>query len=131
MNDVRLKLSPPWVTYVNKLQALFDGDPLIAFNINYGAAEGPEVVLSTTNGDKAAALLKLLPTEKQFGNVTLKIIVDSPTVSNLAFVTPKQLFDIAFDKNPAYAGAISPTEEGYWFFNITYIISIIFNICEI
>ena len=37
MADVRLKLSPPWVTYVNKLQALFDGDPLIAFNIDYQA----------------------------------------------------------------------------------------------
>ena len=35
MNDVRLKISPPWVTYVNKLQALFDGDPMIAFNIDY------------------------------------------------------------------------------------------------
>ena len=26
MTDVRLKISPPWVTYINKLEALFDGD---------------------------------------------------------------------------------------------------------
>ena len=35
MNDVRLRISPPWVTYVNKLQALFDGDSQIAFNVNW------------------------------------------------------------------------------------------------
>lgn len=40
MTEVRLKVAPPWVTYTNKLQALFDGDPQIAFNINYNAKIG-------------------------------------------------------------------------------------------
>ena len=122
MNDVRLKLSPPWITYINKLQALFDGDPLIAFNVDLQNEDGPSVVLATTNGDKAAALLKLLPTEKDFGNVTLSIGVDCPKISNLAFPTPKKLFDIAFEGNPAYAYSVAPEEEGYWYLGVTYVV---------
>ena len=37
MSDIRLKMSPPWITYINKLEALFDGDPQIAFNVNWSA----------------------------------------------------------------------------------------------
>ena len=116
MNDVRLKISPPWVTYVNKLQALFDGDPQIAFNINY---ELMAVTLAGNNGDKNAALLKLLPSEKKFGNVTLSIIIDGP-ISNIAFPTKKDLFDTAFSGNPAYAYSVTPGEN-YWF-SVTYVV---------
>lgn len=37
MSDIRLKMPPPWITYINKLEALFDGDPQIAFNVNWSA----------------------------------------------------------------------------------------------
>ena len=109
MQTPRLKISPPWVTYVNKLQALFDGDPQIAFNIDYA---NMTVALAGNNGDKNAALQRLLPTEKSFGNITLKIIVDGP-ISNIAFPTQKDLFDTAFTGNPAYAYSFCPAEEGY------------------
>lgn len=122
MTDVRLKMSPPWITYVNKLQALFDGDPLIAFNIDYDAEDGPSVTLATTDPDKAAALIRLLPEEKEFGNVILSIYVDSPTVSNLTFPTNKALFETAFKGNPAFAEAIAPAAEGYFYIDFTYII---------
>lgn len=79
-------------------------------------------MLSTNNGDKAAALLKLLPTEKVFGNITLSIVVDCPHVSNRAFTSPKELFEVAFEKNPAFAYAISPADEGYYFFSMTYVV---------
>lgn len=118
MNDVRLKISPPWITYINKLQALFDGDPQIAFNVNL---DEPSVTLAGNNGDKNAALLKLLPSEMAFGNVVLKVNVDGP-VSNLAFSTPKVLFETAFSGNPAFAQAVCPADEGYYFFSMTYII---------
>ena len=56
MTDVRLKILPPWSTFINEIQALFDGDPQIACNVN---AEGtnPSIMLATNNPDKAAALL--------------------------------------------------------------------------
>lgn len=118
MNDVRLKLSPPWITYINKLEALFDGDPAIAFNIDMSV---PSVTLSGYNGDKNAALQRLLPSEKAFGSVILKINIDGP-ISNIAFPTPKALFDTAFNGNPAYAYSIAPVDEGYWFFSFTYVV---------
>lgn len=118
MNDVRLKLSPPWTTYINKLQALFDGDPQIAFNINY---QDMSVTLSGYNGDKNAALRHLLPPTKNFGNVTLTINIDGP-INNIAFTTPKELFDTAFKGNPAYAYSVAPADEGYYFFSLTYVV---------
>ena len=117
MQTPRLKISPPWVTYMNKLQALFDGDPQIAFNIDY---ENMTVALAGNNGDKNAALQRLLPSEKSFGNITLKIIVDGP-ISNIAFPTQKDLFDTAFTGNPAYAYSVSPSADT-WFSSMTYVV---------
>ena len=121
MTDVRLKMSPPWVTYVNKLQALFDGDPQIAFNVNYNGEDGPSVVLACNNGDKVAALLKILPEEVEFGNVVLSVGVDGP-VSNLAFTSAKQLYNTAFSGNPAFAYCEAPAQEGYYFVDFTYVV---------
>ena len=122
MTDVRLKVSPPWVTYVNKLEALFDGDPLIAFNIDYNDEDGPSVVLATNDGDKAAALTQILPDKKEFGNVILYIDIDCPTMSNRAFTSKKELFETAFKGNPAFAYAISPYEDGYRWMYVTYVV---------
>lgn len=101
--EIRLKLSPPWVTYVNKLQALFDGDPQIAFNIDNTV---PSVTLAVNNADKATALAKLLPSQKVFGNIVLKINIDGP-MSNRAFVSNSELFETAFYKNPAFSYVVA------------------------
>ena len=119
MTDVRLKISPPWVIFIEKVRALFDGDPEIAINADWNG-NAPSVVLSTNNPDKAAALVRLLPTEKQYGNVTLTIGIDSPTISNLAFPSAKELFETAFSKNPAFAYTVRP--EGYWYPDFTYVV---------
>ena len=120
MENVRLKLSPPWITYINELQALFDGDPQIAFNVNT-SGNNPSVVLATNNGDKATALVKILPSEVEFGNITLTVGVDGP-FTNRAFVTSKELFETAFAGNPAFAYCVSTKEEGYWFMDFTYVV---------
>jgi len=120
MNDVRLKLSPPWITYVNKLQALFDGDPQIAFNISGTDCGNMTVTLACNNGEKNTALQRLLPTEKQFGNITLHIVIDGP-IANIVFLNQKALFDTAFFGNPAYAYSVTPGDD-IWFFNMTYVV---------
>ena len=121
MNEkVRLKLSPPWVTYINKLQQLFDGDPQIAFNVKYEGTN-PTVVLATNNPDKATALAKLLPEEKTFGKVTLKISIDGE-FSNRAFVSSKELFETVFEKNPAFAYCVAPVAEGYYYIDFIYVV---------
>ena len=117
MSDVRLKLAPPWITYVNKLQALFDPDPQLAFNIDY---DEMTVTIAGNNGDKNAALWCLLPEEKIFGNIVLRIVIDGP-VSNIAFTTQKALFDTAFDGNPIYAYSVTPGDES-WFYSATYVV---------
>lgn len=119
MTDVRLKILPPWSVYVHKMEALFDGDPEIAFNVDLDGTH-PAVTLATNNPDKAAALTKLLPESQEFGNVELTINVDCPNVSNLAFHTAKELFETAFDKNPAFAYIV--TTEGYWYLPFTYVV---------
>lgn len=120
MADVRLKISPPWVTYINKVQALFDGDPQIACNVEWNAPN-PAITLACNNGDKVTALLQILPTEVKFGNIVLKVNVDG-IPSNRAFVSKKELFEVAFEKNPAFAYAVAPADDGYNWFDMVYVV---------
>jgi hypothetical protein len=119
MSDARMKLSPPWWTYVKKMEALFDGDPQIAFDVGL-ETQNPHVVLACNNGDKVTALRQILPYQVTFGNVTLNIIVDG-VASNRTFKTKKELFDAAFKGNPVYVYSVYsvypvvPTDDEYGF----------------
>ncbi|MDV3427309.1 MAG: hypothetical protein LIR50_09545 [Bacillota bacterium] len=64
---------------------------------------------------------KILPEEILFGRVILKVGVDG-IPSNRAFKNKKELFEVAFDKNPAFAYAVCPEEEGYNWFAMTYVV---------
>ena len=119
MNDVRLKILPPWSIYIKKLSALFDGDPQIAFNVDW-AGSAPSVVIACNNGDKVAALQQLLPDKIGYGNVELKIAIDG-TPSNRAFTTKKELFETAFAGNPCFAYAVTPGDETWWI-STTYVV---------
>ena len=118
MNEPRLKILPPWTIVVRKLEALFDGDPLIAFNVDYSE---PSVVIACGNGDKTAALQQILPEEISFGNVKMKVTVDG-IPSNRAFTSKVELFNTAFNGNPAYAYSVCPAEEGYQWIGTTYVV---------
>ena len=111
MKDVRLKILPPWTIQIRKFEALFDGDPQIACNCEFGGTN-PSITLACNNGDKVAALQKILPEEISFGNIKLKVTVDG-IPSNRAFASKVELFDTAFKGNPAYAYAVCPAEDGY------------------
>lgn len=99
------------------LQALFDGDPQIAFNIS---SDDYTVTIACNNGDKCAALAKLLPIEVKFGNIVLEIIIDGP-MSNRAFISNKELFETAFEGNPAFAYCVVPPQDSY-FIDFTYVV---------
>lgn len=120
MNNIRLKILSPWVIYCRKLEALFDGDPQIAFNTDF-SSEHPTVVLACNNGDKVTALRMILPDVLEYGGVILQIIIDG-TPSNRAFKNKKELFEVAFAGNPAFAYAISPVDEGYSWFDMVYVV---------
>lgn len=118
MNNIRLKLSPPWITYVNMVKAMFGNDPDV--RIDY---ENDECTLKiyVEKSDKAEAISRLLPDEKEFGNITLKInVVPANGENSIGKISPKQLFDIAFDGNPVYAYCKEVT--GFLTNTITYVV---------
>ena len=90
----KLDLSSPWVIYYQQINAMFDKDPEVnvVFDENI-----PEVKLYVDNQEKADALTKLLPTEKDFGSVCLliKVIPANKLESNA------DLFRKAFKGNEA------------------------------
>lgn len=120
MSSVRLKILPPWATVINKIIALFDGDPQIACNADY-SGNYPSITLVCNNGDKVTALDQILPEEFDFGNVKLKVNIDG-TPSNKAFKNKKELFETVFKNNPAFAHAVSPVDEGYGWFDMVYVV---------
>ena len=126
MDNVRLKILPPWTLVIRQVEALFDGDPQIACNDNFSGAN-PSIVLACNNGDKVAALQQILPEEITFGNVKLKITIDG-TPANRTFRSKVELFDTAFKGNPAYAYSVCPAEEGYQWIGTTYVV---FNNCVV
>ena len=119
MDKIRLKILPPWSISIKKISALFDGDPQIACNVNWGGS-APSIVLSCNNGDKVAALQQILPDEIYFGGVTLTVGIDG-TPSNRAFATKKELFETAFAGNPCFAYAVTPGDETWWL-STTYVV---------
>ena len=105
MTSVRIKLAPPWVTYVNEIKALFGDDPEI--NVVYDN-NAVEIKLYVESAEKGEAIQKLLPETKQFGNVELKITVIPANFGNYDFTmkTFGEIFDIAFKGNPAYSFSV-------------------------
>ena len=93
----KLNLSSPWNTFVHELEALFGEDDDI--QVIYDDEE-KIVKLYVNNSRKADALTQLLPVEKKFGNVALKISVIPANVQNEDRLS---LLAKAFEGNPVVA----------------------------
>lgn len=120
MTEPRLKLSPPWITYVSEVNALFQNDPDV--NVVYDN-DNLEVKLYVEKPYKAMAIDALLPDEVEFGNITLCVTVipangDMPTVPE--GTDNEALFNEAFDGNPVYA--FCKVVTGMFAFNTTYVV---------
>ena len=66
------KLYAPWVIYFNQIEALFEKDPDVDVSF---LNDKHEITIAVQGANKADAIKKLLPSEKIFGNVTVKINV--------------------------------------------------------
>lgn len=88
------KLSPPWVTFYHEMEALFGSDPQIHLMFD---EENCEIKMYVDSPVKAEALTRLLPYEKYFGNVLVRITV-IPANEEMDVQT---LFKTAFAGNPA------------------------------
>ena len=98
-----VKLASPWLIYYRKLCALFERDPEIRMSFDESTYEIKMVV---DNTDKADALTKLLPFEKEFGNVTVTISIIPPNHDDCRYI---DLIRDAFNGNEA-VGSIVETE---------------------
>ena len=90
-----LTLSSPWMILYHKIEALFeqDSDVCVAWDED---SKTIKVIVDRSQMEKQIALMKLLPREKQFGNITVKIEIVSDTEPDLA-----TLIEMAFDGNLA------------------------------
>lgn len=71
--DDKVRMAPPWISYVSKLRVLFGSDPEI--KIEYNDDEKEVKIFVEGNANKYEAMEKLLPIKKEFGNVTLYIAI--------------------------------------------------------
>ena len=90
-----VKLSSPWAIYYREIDAMFGDDPEIKIDFDETANI---IKMYVDNSEKADAISKLLPSEKVFGNVVLKIQVIPGDVNTCARL---DLFQKAFKGNPA------------------------------
>lgn len=93
-----MKLSAPWMTFVNKIRELFLADKEV--KILYDD-EMKNVKLYVADARKAEALEQLMPKEKAFGNIKLTIDV---VPANEGEKSKVDLFREAFRGNGAVAG---------------------------
>lgn len=89
-----MKLSPPWVTYYKKINALFENDPQVRVVFD---EENCEIRVYVESAVKAEAIEALLPANKEFGNVTVRTTV-IPANDQRGTAA---LISTAFDGNPA------------------------------
>ena len=87
-----LAKSSPWVTYYKEVDALFkkDKEVFVVFD-----DENVELKIYVDNQSKADAIQYLMPTEKEFGNVVLKIEVIPSNGKQLHSIGTANIVDIA------------------------------------
>ena len=113
----KLKQSPPWVTYAHEATEMFRYDPEV--HVVYDNEEY-KLTLYVDNGAKAAALSQLLPTEQEFGNITLEINVVPANGLATAPTKPIDLFQTAFKGNGAFSFA--KRVHGVFVNDLTYVV---------
>jgi len=120
MTEIRTKLSPPWITYLSEITALFENDPEVTIEYDN---DDYTLKLFVASPDKAEALYFLLPEEVDFGNVILEVIVVPPNGEwgdRAEKIDYDTIFNNAFKNNPVYA--FCKTFTGPFSFNATYVV---------
>lgn len=97
----KTNLSAPWVEFYREVNALFGDDPEI--KVIYDE-DDLIIRLLVDNPIKADAIAQLLPTEKAFGNVVVRISV---VPANEKKPSKIDLIKVAFQGNPAFSYAVS------------------------
>ena len=105
MKENKLGVFSPWVIYAQQVNAIFGADPAIKIEFD---DELKKLKLYVDGQEKADAIGKLLPVQKQFGNITLDIeVIPSNRDRNTV-----DIFNDAFKGNPVFSYAMKPGNPG-------------------
>lgn len=107
MGENKLGIFSPWVIYAKQLNALFGKDPAIKMDFDN---ETPKISLYVDGQEKADALSKILPLRKEFGNVTMEIVI----IPSNAEKTTANIFEDAFKGNPVLSYVFQPDTPGMY-----------------
>lgn len=120
MNE-KMKLSAPWILLYNQIEALFRKDPAVEVEYCADLDESEKTIKLYVEGqEKADALERLLPERYLFGNVIVKVEV---IPANLDDCTRIELFQKAFEGNPAFVGTIAAqSEDEFVPFDFSYVV---------
>ena len=98
---LELEIQSPWIILYEEINALFGSDPDI--DVRYDQANYT-IKIYVSKIHKADALTAILPMERTFGNITVKIEVIPPNTNEIDFT---ELFETAFAGNPCFDFATS------------------------
>ena len=116
------KLSSPWVRFYKEIEALFGKDPDIRIEtdetVNCLEEETYVIRMYVAAPEKAEALTQLLPAEKKFGSVEVKLQV---IPANAQYTMKLQLFQDALRGNPVFAYTAASGDAGCDVFDIGYV----------
>ena len=90
----KLKLSAPWITFYHEIEAMFGEDPEIRIVFD---EDNYKIKLYVDNAEKADALTQILPAEKVFGNIIVKVVV---IPANKLKEDVLSIYEKAFKGNP-------------------------------
>lgn len=68
----KLGIATPWMTWAREIHEMFKDDPEVSVEFDNDALE---LTLKVANATKADALGRIMPLEKQFGNVKVKVTI--------------------------------------------------------
>lgn len=102
MENAKLELISPWINFYKEIEALFERDPEV--HVSLEEHDEKTIVLRVDSGDKALALDRIMPKERTFGNVTVKIMV-IPANEPEDWDTLKTV-ETAFRGNEAFTGTL-------------------------
>ena len=106
MENDKMKLSPPWITYFHKVQALFEKDNSIT--VDFDESNCCLNIIVKEDIEKGEAIQKLFPSEKVFGNNIMKINV--VTIQEPKQIPTAQIFANAFKNNPVVEDVINKSD---------------------
>lgn len=109
-----ITLSPPWFTFANKIKYTYGESPFVKVNDLIELPDGNYLLnIFVTNTLVAKALRQVLPESKEFGNISVFILVYNPAgeieeIVNEAYTaeTLAKVFCTALKGNPLFVGVV-------------------------